>query len=97
MNVEHCDFLSRLAKPLSHEQDGETLRGAAMPRRPASGDPAMALETSMHTNEPHGPLLFPTELLPDYRQMLDCIRPGYAGHARASRQRRIPSRSMIVR
>src|SRR4051794_22485035 len=63
----------------SHEQDGETLVEAALPRRPASGDPAMALETSMHTNEPHGPLLFPAELLPDARRMFDCIRPRIRG------------------
>src|SRR5215212_6668796 len=63
----------------SHEQDGETLGGAAMPRRPASGDPAMALETSMHTNEPHGPLLFPAEPLPDNRRMFECIRPQIRG------------------
>jgi hypothetical protein len=81
----------------SHEQDGETLGEAAMPHRLASGDPAMALETSMHTNEPHGPLLFPAELLPDNRRMFECIRLEYAGHARARRQRRIPSFSMIVR
>src|SRR3954453_14255123 len=58
----------------SHEQDGETLGGAALPHRPASGDPAMALETSMHTNEPHGPLLFPAETAPDNRRMFSPTR-----------------------
>jgi hypothetical protein len=89
-------FSHGLAKPLSHEQDGETLRRAAAPHRSASGDPAMALEASMHTNEPHGPLLVPAESLPDNGRMFE-HPPRYAGHARASRQRRIPSRSISVR
>jgi hypothetical protein len=46
MDIEHCDCLSWFSGVgESHEQDGETLRAASVPRaKTASGDPAMAFE-----------------------------------------------------
>jgi hypothetical protein len=59
MNVEHFGFLSSVfRKAESHEQDGETLRGAPWVRNnTASGDPAMALRASIRlarTDTPSG-------------------------------------------
>jgi hypothetical protein len=49
MNIEHFGFLSSVfRKAESHEQDGERLRGAKVaPSGTASGDPAMALRSSI--------------------------------------------------
>jgi hypothetical protein len=49
MNIEHFGFLSSVfRKAESHEQDGERLRGARSVRdNTASGDPAMALRSSI--------------------------------------------------
>jgi hypothetical protein len=48
MNIEHFGFLSSVGrKRESHEQDGERLRCAEMRRNTASGDPAMALRSSI--------------------------------------------------
>jgi hypothetical protein len=48
MRIKHCDFLSWFSRRGDgHEQDGETLFRAAVPRTgKASGDPAMAFEPS---------------------------------------------------
>jgi hypothetical protein len=53
MNVKHFGFLSSVfRKPESHEQDGERLRGAHnMRSSTASGDPAMALRSSIGSRE----------------------------------------------
>src|SRR5215467_5761570 len=61
MNIEHCIFLSWFtASPESHEQDGEKLsRVAAMRRKTASGDPAMAFRTlPCRKGDPYRPLPF---------------------------------------
>jgi hypothetical protein len=50
VNIEHFGFLSSVSrKSESHEQDGETLARAPKPAldMPASGDPAMALRSSI--------------------------------------------------
>jgi hypothetical protein len=48
MDVEHFGFLSSVVrKRKSHEQDGEKLRGAVQRDDTASGDPAMALRSSI--------------------------------------------------
>jgi hypothetical protein len=48
MDVEHFGFLSSvIRKRESHEQDGEALRAILTRIEPASGDPAMALHSSI--------------------------------------------------
>jgi hypothetical protein len=48
MDIEHFGFLSSvIRKRESHEQDGERLRGADKRDNTASGDPAMALRSSI--------------------------------------------------
>ena len=48
VDVEHFGFLSSVfRKAESHEQDGETLRARNGALEPASGDPAMAFNSSI--------------------------------------------------
>jgi hypothetical protein len=98
MDIEHCDRLSWfLRRGESHEQDGERLSSAAVPRgETASGDPAMAFEPSIERTGDHSTRLPKSAAasLPAEQRIVPVSASKRANTPRINLQRRIPSRSI---
>src|SRR6185295_7885619 len=99
MDIEHFGFLSSvIRKRESHEQDGETLPRAVLARNEAaSGDPAMALRSSIRLARTD----IPSGMFGGLRRHAMASRSSPPNNARGrpargKNQRRMPSFSMML-